>query len=222
MFRFVTISLLCLSCLASEPACGSEKHAPWVSCFSESGEHWEGAKTVRTPTVISPDGKLRAYAQIHASASGPLSCENTVRLFVSSGNSAGFRQVFLQKPSDLGGTANSLWPNSWSPDGRWLLVEFGNWFYASDAGGLDILLYDNRNGKIVSPDLTSIIQTTLRRECSIRLLKLIGFDASSRVHLKLSDDTYEGDEQPRTNCFHEAEEWILDPAEETIRPMKSH
>lgn len=222
MFRFATIGLLCFASLAGESLCGYEKHAPWVSCFSESGEHWEGAKTVRTPTVISSDGKLRAYAQIQARASGPLGCENTVRLFVATQDSADFRQVFMQKPSVLGGTANSLGPNSWSPDGRWLLVEFGNWFYASDAGGIDILLYDNRNGKIVSPDLTRIIKTTLRRECSIRVVKVIGFDAISRVHLKLADDTEEGEDQPKTHCFHEAQEWVLDPGSKTIQPISAH
>jgi hypothetical protein len=222
MFRFATIVFLCFASLAGKPLCGYENHPPWVSCFSESLEHWEGAKTVRTPTVVSTDGKLRAYAKIEARASGPLGCENTVRLFVKTQTSTSFRQVFMQKPSDLGGSANSLGPNSWSPDGRWLLVEFGHWSYFADGGGIDFFLYDNKNGKIVSPDLTRIIKTTLRRECSIGLVKVIGFDAFSRVHLKLADDTEEGEDQPITHCFHEAQEWVLDLGSKTIQPISAH
>jgi hypothetical protein len=221
MFRFATVGLLSLACLAAEPSFGSEKQAPWVSCFSESG-HWEGAKTVRTQTIISSDGKLRAYAQIQARASEPLSCENTVRLFVSTQNPAAFRQVFIQKPSALGGTANSLAPNSWSPNKRWLLVVFGSWFYASDAGGIDVMLYDNKTGKIVFPDLNGIIKATLKQECSIRLIKVIGFDASSRIHLKLTDNTEEGEDQPRTHCFKGTEEWALNPESETMQPTSTH
>jgi hypothetical protein len=219
MFPFAPIGLLCLIFFAGRPLRGSEQHAPWVSCFSQSGHHWEGAKTVRTPIIISSDGNLKAYAQIEATESGPLTCENTVRLFVSAQNAAGFRQVFMQKPSPLGGTADSLAPNSWSPNGRWLLVEFGRWFYDSDAGGLDILLYDKRNGKIVSPDLTQIVQTNRKQGCSIMLVKIIGFDALSRIHLQLADNTEEGDDRPTTHCFHGTEEWALNPGSETIEQI---
>jgi hypothetical protein len=217
MLRFASISLLCLIFFAGRPLRGSERYAPWVSCFSQSGHHWEGAKKVRTPTVISSDGNLKAYAQIEATESGPLMCENTVRLFVSVQNAAGFQQVFMQKPSPLGGTANSLGPNSWSPDGRWLLIEFGRWFYDSDAGGLDILLYDKRKGKIVSPDLTHIVQANRKQECSIRVIKVVGFDASSRVRLQLADNIEDGEVQRETRCFHGTEEWTLNPASETMQ-----
>jgi hypothetical protein len=144
-------------------------------------------------------------------------CENTVRLFVSTQNSAGFHQVFMQKPSPFGGTANSLGPNSWSPDGRWLLVEFGRWFYDSDAGGLNILLYDKRNGKVVSPNLTRIVEANRKRQCSIMIVKVIGFDASSRVRLQLADNIEEGEDQPETHCFRGTEEWALNPTSETLQ-----
>jgi hypothetical protein len=149
MFRCVVIGLLCSTCLAREPPRGTKEHAPWVSCFSESGEHWQGAKTVRTPMLTSSDGKLRAYARIRAKAVGPLECGNTVRLMVSTPNSVGFRQVFMQRPSTLVGTATSLGPIGWSPNERWLLVEIADFFYASDAGGIGVLLYDRKNDKIL-------------------------------------------------------------------------
>ncbi len=217
MFRFVAIGLLCLACLTEKPLRGSEKNAPWVSCFSESGHRWEGPKTVRTPTIISSDGSLKAYARIEAMQPRPSMCENTIRLFVSIQNSAGFHQVFMKKPSPLGGTANSLGPNSWSPNGRWLLVEFGCWFYDSDAGGLDILLYDKRKSKVISPDLIRIVQANRKQNCSIRVIKVIGFDALSRVRLQLADNIEEGEDQPETHCFHGTEEWALNPTNETIQ-----
>ncbi len=217
MFRVARIFFFCLILFVGRPLRGSQPHAPWVSCFSQSSHHWEGAKTVRTPTITSPDGTQRAYAQIEAKETEPLTCENTVHLFVSTKNSADFRQVFMQKPSPLGGTANSVGPNSWSPDGRWLLVEFDKWFYDSDAGGLDVLLYDMRRGEIVSPDLTRIVQTKRKQECSIKVIKVIGFDASSRVRLQLADNIEEGEDQPSTHCFRKTEEWALDPAHQTVQ-----
>lgn len=222
MFRLATTALLCILSVAAKPLVG-QLHAPWVSCWSEPGNRWQGPKTVRTPLVTSPDGKLKAYAQIQASASGPLRCENTVRLFVSTQKSAGFHQVFLQRPSDLDGTANSLGPIGWSPNKRWLLVEFGNWFYASDAGDLSVLLYDRTSGKVVIPDLTHLAETTLnQKSCWIRLLKIDGFDASSRVRLHLADDIAEGDDQPETHCFHGTEVWTFDPADGTLQSVAAH
>ena len=55
--------------------------APWVSCFDSTGQ-FTGPKNVRTGTLRSSDGKLRAYAEISAAAVGHSDCENTVRLLV--------------------------------------------------------------------------------------------------------------------------------------------
>ena len=147
MLRLAIVSLFCFVCMLAQPLLGSEKHAPWVSCFSQTptGDGaWEGPKTVRTPLVVSLDGKMKAYARIEAKAGGPVGCHNTVRLFVSTPGQGGFRQVFMQKASIFDGTANSLGPNSWSPDGRWLLVEFAQESYASDCCGIAVLLYDSK------------------------------------------------------------------------------
>jgi hypothetical protein len=55
MFRLVTTALLCILSFAAKPLIG-QLHAPWVSCWSQSGEQWEGPKTVRTPLITSSDG----------------------------------------------------------------------------------------------------------------------------------------------------------------------
>ena len=163
MCRLVIICLLCLRLLAGGYVLASETGAPWVSCYGDppSGA-WKGPKTVRTPLVTSADGKLRAYAQIEAKSEGPKNpkgCLNTIRLFVSAQRSVGFRQVFVEKGSQFNGTANSLGPISWSPNGQWLLVEFANGFYESDAGSISILLYDSGNDKVVEPDFNHMLKT---------------------------------------------------------------
>lgn len=223
MCRLAIICLLCLGLLGGGYVLASETGAPWVSCFEHLpyGEGaWKGPKTVRTPLVTSADGKLRAYAQIEAKSEGPKNpkgCLNTVRLFVSTQRSAGFRQVFLQKPSLYDGTANSLGPISWSPNGRWLLVEFLVGSYESDAGGFSILLYDNSNGKIVEPYFDPMLKTVLKQNCSSWVGRPFHFDSLSRVHLRLSDLIEIGDDKPLTHCFHGEEEWVFDPGKGTLQ-----
>ncbi|HEY6412804.1 MAG TPA: hypothetical protein VIX42_03915 [Edaphobacter sp.] len=220
MFRLAT-ALLCILSFAAKPLLG-QLHAPWVSCWSQS-DQWEGPKTVRTPLVTSPDGKLKAYAQIEASVPFPHGCENTVRLFVSTQKSAGFHQVFLQRPSDLDGNANSLGPIIWSPNKRWLLVEFEQGCYGCDGGGIGVLLYDRTTGKVVIPNLPHLAETTLnQKSCWMDLRKIDGFDASSRVHLHLADAFEEGEDQTETYCFKGTEEWTFDPADGTLRSVTAH
>jgi hypothetical protein len=221
MFRLATTALFCIFSFAAKPLVG-QLHAPWVSCWSQSGDKWEGAKTVRTPLITSSDGKLKAYAEIQASVPFPHGCENTVRLFVFTPKSAGFRQVFLQRPSDLDGNANSLGPIAWSPNKRWLLVEFEDACYGCDGGGIGILIYDKTTDKVVIPDLSHIAETTLKQKsCYARLLHIDGFDNSSRVHIHLADDTDEAEDQPYTHCFHGTEEWIFDPTYGTLQLLAS-
>ena len=202
MWRLLLLCLSCLTCVAGASESREKQGPPWVSCFADppSGE-WTGPKTVRTPLVTSVHGTLRAYAVIEAKAEGPVGCLNTVRLFVSTQRSRRFQQVYVDKGSPIGGTANSLGPLSWSPDGRWLLVAFGNWYYASDAGGLSILLYDTTKHRVILPDLHHLVLTALQKECSMRTGMPFTFDPLSRVHIRLADDVDEGDEEPTTHCF---------------------
>jgi hypothetical protein len=221
MFRNFMLSLLCFTCLASEGSHDRKLHAPWVSCYSETGHDFEGSKTVRTPSVASLDGRLKAYAEISANGVPRPNCENTVRLFVSTPGGLGFRQVFMERPSLLAGTANSLGPIGWSPNGRWLLVEFGNWWYDADGGDLAVLLYDSQNDRILIPDLSLLIQRNLKQECSIELFEILGFDASSHVLLRLADSYDEGDDQPQSHCFRKIEDWSIDPARDTIKRVSA-
>jgi len=223
MWRLLMLCLSCSTCLTGNGLLMAETGPPWVSCFANppSGE-WKGPKTVRTPFVTSVDGQLRAYAVIEAKAGGPVGCLNTVRLFVSTDESKRFQQVYVEKGSLLGGTANSLGPISWSPNGRWLLVAFANGYYASDAGGLSILLYDRTKRRVILPDLSRLLTTALQKECSIRVGMPFSFDALSRVHLRLADSVAEGDEEPTTHCFQGQEEWVFDPGRGTMHSTSVH
>jgi hypothetical protein len=190
-------------------------HAPWVSCFDSTGK-FAGPKDVRTDPLNSSDGKLRAYAEISAAAGAHSECENTVRLFVSS-NHEQYRLVFSQAPSVTGGTANSLGPVAWSPDGRWLAVEFGYWFYASDNASQGLLLYDSRTQAISRPDVIKRIERALGRRCSLALRSVADFDSRGRVILKLADRR---DEEGHGNtCIQGTADWLYDPFTGKVLPV---
>ncbi len=222
MLMILIIGLFCSSCLASAPSQRSPMHAPWVTCSSEDGKHSTSKKRVRTPLVTSSNGRLKAFAEIEAERIRGGNCQTEVRLFVSEPGQKGFRQVYDLKPSEAEGTLNSLGPVSWSPDGRWLLIEFGNWWEGSDAGGLEVLLYDRHAKNISITDLPSIIRRTLNRECSITIVSVIGFNASSQVLLRLADSTDEGETEPLTHCFQGTEDWRIDPQRSSAFHLAGH
>ena len=219
MWRILLLCLSYLTCLGTPAAQRTEEGPPWVSCFEGPEESWTGPKTVRTPQAISANGQLRAYAVIQATAEGHMGCLNIVRLFVSTRKSKEFRQVYAERGTESAGTANSLRPISWSRDGRWLVAEFGNWFYASDAGDLKVLLYDRTTGKITFPDLGQMVASALKKPCVVELMSVLNFDALSRIHLRLADHYDVGDDEPNTHCFQGGKEWVLDPAVGWIRSL---
>ncbi len=222
MFTILIMGLFYSSCLASGPSRRYPLHAPWVTCSSEDRKHSTTKKKVRTPLVTSSNGRLKAFAEIEAERTRGGNCQTEVRLFVSEPGQEGFREVYDLKPSEAGGTLNSLGPIGWSPDGRWLLIEFGNWWEGSDAGGLGVLLYDSHAKTVSNTDLRSLIRRTLSRECSITVVSVIGFNASSQVLLRLADSTDEGETEPLTHCFQGTESWGIDPGRSSAFHLTEH
>lgn len=151
-------------------------HAPWVSCLSEDGVPFAGPKMVRTPVPTSGDGTKHAYAEIVATRNrkAPDACENVATLHIS-GPGTVFRSVFVQRPSIRNGTANSLAPHAWSADNRSLLVERGRCDYASDFGGLDILLFDSRTGP------PGCDPAKLAIHCVLAIQEILGFNRINEV-----------------------------------------
>jgi hypothetical protein len=183
-------------------------HAPWVSCYDETGEHFIGPKDQRTPVLTSPNKIYRAYAEIHAQKAAADECENRAKLFISV-RGAKFMPVFSQGASQQNGTATSLGPVAWSPNSRWLVVERGLWSYASDAGGLGLLLYDTQSGKVLKPVIQTAIQNALRKHCELRY-EIMGFDARNRIKLQVTDWKDELDDQ-QSDCIQGTAQWLFDP-----------
>ena len=178
-------------------------HAPWVSCYDNTGEHLIGAKFVRTPLLASPDGRVRAYAEIRAVPAAKTGCGNTAVLFIS-GQDSKPRAVFTQKPDiNEGGTAGSLGPIGWSSDSRWLLVEQGLWWYASDSGGLGVLVYDAREDRVSALDVLGAIARKFDKSCSLDVVSIIGFDPQDRIIVRVSDAASEEevDTQTQSPCI---------------------
>jgi hypothetical protein len=186
----------------------SGSHAPWVSCEDSTGK-FAGRQNMRTPTLNSSDRRHSAYAEISAATDAHSNCGNTVRLFISANNGP-YRLVFTQDPSVQNGTADLLGPVAWSPDGRWLVVEFGIWFYASDNASLGLLLYDSRTQTIKAPDVIKGIERRLGKHCSLDLRTIVGFDSRSRVVLKVTDRRDE--EGSVSDCIRGTADWLYDPA----------
>jgi hypothetical protein len=157
-------------------------HAPWVSCYDLKGERFIGPKAERTPVLVSPNRMYRAYAEIHAENAGGQDCSNKSELFIQTDGS--FKSVFSQDASQQNGTANSLGPVAWSPDSRWLLVERGLWFYASDYGAIGLLLYDTRMKRATVPDVDAAIHLIAGNGCEL-VYRIVGFDARNRVQLQV-------------------------------------
>jgi hypothetical protein len=212
--RVTASALLVLMAVFASAQQNSGFHAPWVSCADSTGR-FTGPKNVRTEPVRSSDGNLRAYAEISAGAGAHSECENTVRLFVSV-NEGPYKQVFSQAPSLTSGTANSLGPVAWSPDGRWLAVEFGNWFYASDNASLGLLLYDRRTPATRAPDFIKQIERALGKTCSVELRSIAGFDSRGRVVLRVADRPDE--EGHVSGCVRGTVDWLYDPGSGRAMP----
>jgi hypothetical protein len=213
----LVVGLISQSSLAERKEQSPPSHAHWISCYASDGQHFLGLKSETTPELTSPDKAVKAYAVTDAEGRPPHTCENTVRLFVADRGSP-VRTVFAEKPSLEAGTANSLGLVQWSPNSRWLLVEMGNWWYDSDAGGLALLLYDRRLDTVIQPDLSALIENQLRKHCSIVILAVIGFDQDNRVLLRLADNQDEGHDEPETACFGKSPDWTFDPASSAIQP----
>ena len=212
---FVRSGLLMVITIGAMAQETSDSVPQWVSCFDQAGR-FTGPKSVRTSAILSPDGRLRAYAEITAASAGSEACGNTTRLFVSF-NGASYTLAFSQSPSMETGTADSLRPIAWSPDGRWLAAEVGYWFYGSDNYSEGLLLYDSRTRATSTPDVLAQIEQVIDSGCSLSLRSLAGFDSRGRVVLKVAD--LRDGENEGSHCIQGTAEWLLDPATNRVGPV---
>ena len=196
---------------ATDPSlvtCGD--HAPYIS------------RTVKTDTLIAPDGKRKAYAEVEATAlsqqrpsgySGPL-CINYSRVFVT-GDNDDFKLRFMQEPADIE-NGNSLRLIDWSPDGRRLLAELAEWQYEQPGVSHSVLLYDSRYGTFQQPEFPHLLAKTYDHDCSLDF-RVLGFGPQGKIVLEGNPLTPEEEEiQGVSSCVKKKTYFELDRATETL------
>ncbi len=183
------------------------------------------SRTVRGDTLVAPDGKHRAYAEVEAIAlypqrtsgyTGPL-CVNNSRLYVAADN-GDFKIRFLQEPADVE-NGNSLRLLDWSADSRRLLAELGEWHYEQPGVAHSVLLYDVRYGTFQQPDLVRALARAYGRECALNF-HVLGFDAQGKIVLEAESLSPEEEEVLGvSSCTKKKNYFTLDRASETLVSM---
>jgi hypothetical protein len=179
------------------------------------------SRTARSGTLVSPDQKHRAYAEIEATAlypqrpsgySGPL-CVNNSRLFVA--DAGDFKLRFLQEPADVE-NGNSLRLIDWSADGRRLLAEITEWQYEQPGVNRSVLLFDSRIGTFQQPDLPHSLAKSYGHDCSMNL-RVLGFGAQGAIVLEAQPLSPEEEEVSGTSsCTKKRTFFELDRATENL------
>jgi len=180
------------------------------------------SRTVRGDTLVSPDGKHRAYAEVEATAlhaqrpagyTGPL-CVNNSRLLVAA-ETGEFKISFLQEPADVE-SGNSLRLIDWSSDNRRLLAELAEWQYDQPSATHSVLVYDARYGTFQQPDLGHALAKTYSRECSFDF-RILGFDGLGTIALEAQPLSPEEEEVLGvSSCSKKKTYFEMDRAMETL------
>jgi hypothetical protein len=181
-----------------------------ATCFDN------GPTLVRSPILISPDGKYRAYSENEAVMRIEAGCINTAKLFVRGPGETVFRLVYLQAPTE-GQLFSNIKPVDWSPDSHRLLSELfiGQW--GSDFGENSLLLYDATKGFFSSKDTVgTALSINFGRDCAFSV-RMMGFASDGGVVLKIqpSSDEVEGKTE-QDSCVQREGLWLL---KDGIKPL---
>jgi len=180
------------------------------------------SRTVRGDTLITPDGKRRAYADVEATALSPqptpghgnLTCVNNSRIFVA-GETGDYKMRYLQEPADIE-SGNTIRLVDWSSDGRRLLTELAEWQYEQPGATFSVLIFDARNGTFQQPDLARALAKTFARECSANI-RVLGFTTKGSIALEAQPLTPEEEEvQGVLSCSRNKAYFEMDRATETL------
>lgn len=179
-------------------------------------------RTVRGDTLITIDGKRRAYAETEAMALTPqptpghsnLFCVNNSRIFVAA-DTGDYKLRYLQEPADIE-SGNTIRLVDWSSDGRRLLAELAEWQYEQPGAAFSVLIFDTRNGTFQQPDLARAFAKTFSRECSANI-RVLGFTAKGSIALEAQPLTPEEEEvQGVLSCSRNKVYFEMDRATETL------
>ena len=193
-----------------------------ATCYEESTGRVRGSQLVRSHVLVSRVGQ-RAFTKNQAIAfrrKGPKEdwdCDSTSRLFLSSGEGKGFRQLLVLWPTpDLRG--NSLSIVDWSADGRWLLITEGRFHWGSDVGWNVVRVYDSRRDTLSDRELIPrLFSERVGHKCA-GIFEPQGFLAEGDVVLEVSPFFLEAEEQPeKDSCVQKKERWLLNPSTHLLR-----
>jgi hypothetical protein len=140
----------------------------------------------------SPKG-FRAYAEVTAAVHG-ISCENTIKLYVSTGGGGNFKIVY--KRGDSQNEGNGIRLVGWSPSGDKLLAQVNSWEYETDQGYDHLaLIYDATTGS--AKEIKSLAEALSRHygsDCEFEPA-LEGWRTDGQLLVKISktpeDESYE-------------------------------
>jgi len=191
---------------ATEPA--------YLSCSVWNGHKWSkpATRSARTAILESPKG-FRAYAEVVATFTGA-SCENTTKLYVSSGEGQSFRVVYTKGPSGSGG--NGIRLMGWSPNGDKLLAQINTWEYETDLGyGRLGLVYDAVAGSAHElEELNAALSRHFGKDCEFDV-SLQGWTTEEKLRVKIFK-TPETEEYEQHFCVTEPRLLLFDIRKRSI------
>ena len=211
------------SAMQAQPAAGQGQATTIDPSHVTCGDKPPFATTqLRSSTLVSPDGKHRAYTDVEAKAlypqrpagySGPL-CVNSSRLLAASDNLE-YKIVFLQEPSDQE-TGNSLRPVDWSADSRRFLLELSEWQYDTPGVTRSIVIYDTRYGTFQQPDMAHVFHKQFGIDCALNL-HVLGFTGDSKIAFETQPLSPEEEEVlSLPSCARKKETYEMDRTTEAI------
>jgi len=229
MFRtkripFVLLLFLVVECAAglAQTAAGLvpkvriTKDTAYISCCDDPF----GSRFVRSPVLRSPDGLYKAYVEVRAKAlvspeehyKVDRHCENVSKLYLAGSADRNFRVVFMIKPDDKH-DGNSLKLIDWSPDGRFLLVEFQGWRSHSDMVGAGIMLLYPRTRRVSRVHSYEPFTRYFGRSCD-PTVRVVGIGSDGFPVLRASPD-----EEWDNDCVKKEGLWLFDPEKKTVRRL---
>jgi len=193
-----------------------------ATCYEENSSRVAGSMLVRRPTLLSPDGHNKAYAENAAVAHGPLGqCANTAKLFVRRPGEKDFRLAYHQDPSEYE-LLNDIRIVDWSPNSRYLLAQLEISQWGSDWGTSVPVLYDAQTGTVTPEDwLDSVLEIHFDNHCSLDpFVERLGFTPSGGVIIRIrpARDMVEGGLEP-DSCIKTEQLFLLHPATHVIAPL---
>jgi len=198
-------------------------------CIDSKTGRFTGSKLVRSPVLVSPDGRFRAYSENEAvafegAAEGTGSCVNTARLFIAGPDSSRFILAEVKTPQYPDALIKGLLLVDWSPDSRYLLSSVFTGTYGSDSGAWEPESFDAWYG-ISSPDdfPSRAIRGHFRPRCGANV-NALGYSKDGQIILRILPDYDEEGGIRAGSCVAKTGVWSLNGKElqgpeQTLTPL---